>query len=337
VAALNSNVSRVRQEQMMIETELRATRERLNAVLKLPPDAQTPASGAAAAAGEGDSEIDREIARVDRETQSLERALERMLEQYKPTYPDVQRLQVRVQALKKEKDGLLNKKLAIKDDPKPAGGAGSVPPRVNPVRAREIADLEANITRLQGQIRAKEMESERYIQEIAEADRRSREVQARIENSPLGAAQLQQFMREHELAQRRHDDAKVRYTQSLTASELEKRQQGETLEQLEAPSLPERPTDPKRPIIIGVGAFIGVIIGAAMAAIRELKDTSLKSLKDIRAYTQFNVLGSVPLLENDVITRRRRRRAMMGWASAVLVSVLVMGIAVYHYHYIANG
>jgi uncharacterized protein involved in exopolysaccharide biosynthesis len=291
------------------------------------------------AGGQGDSEIDKEIARVDRETQSLERALERMLEQYKPTYPDVQRLQVRVQALKKEKDTLLNKKLAIRDDAKPAGANGSTPApvRVNPARAREMAELEANITRLQGQIRAKEMESERYIQEIAEADRRSREVQTRIENSPLGAAQLQQIMREHELAQRRHDDAKIRYTQSLTASELEKRQQGESLEQLEAPSLPERPTDPQRPIIIGVGAFFGIVIGAALAAIRELKDTSLKSLKDIRAYTQFNVLGSVPLLENDFITKRRRRRAMVGWASAVLVSILVMGIAIYHYHYIANG
>ena len=58
---------------------------------------------------------------------------------------------------------------------------------------------------------------------------------------------------------------------------------------------------------------------------------SLKSLKDVRAYTHFAVLGNIPLLENDMITRRRRRMAWIGWSTALLASVLIVGVSVYYY------
>ena len=43
-----------------------------------------------------------------------------------------------------------------------------------------------------------------------------------------------------------------------------------------------------------------------------MKDTSLKNLKDVRAYTQMSILGSIPLLENDFVVRRRKRLCLAG-------------------------
>ncbi len=61
-----------------------------------------------------------------------------------------------------------------------------------------------------------------------------------------------------------------------------------------------------------------------IAGAREMKDTSLKNLKDVRAYTQMAILGSVPLLENDFVVRRRRRLAWLGWTTACLAAAVVM-------------
>ena len=69
-------------------------------------------------------------------------------------------------------------------------------------------------------------------------------------------------------------------------------------------------------MIISIGAGIGLLLGIVIAGAREMKDTSLKNLKDVRAYTQMAILGSIPLLENDFVVRRRKRLAWLGWTTA---------------------
>ena len=116
------------------------------------------------------------------------------------------------------------------------------------------------------------------------------------------------------------------------AQDMEGRKQGETLELLDPASLPTEPTEPNRPIVISVGAAMGLLLGIAIAGGREMKDTALKNLKDVRAYTQMPILGSVPLLENDFVVRRRRRLAWLGWTTACLAAaVIISGSVVYYY------
>ena len=77
-------------------------------------------------------------------------------------------------------------------------------------------------------------------------------------------------------------------------------------------------------MVIAIGAGLGLLLGVVIAGAREMKDTSLKNLKDVRAYTQMAILGSIPLLENDFVVRRRRRMAWLGWTTACLVAVVTM-------------
>lgn len=332
IATLNSSVGRANQEKLYLEGELRATREKLNQLQQMLA-AQAESGIAPGETGASrPTELDLQIAQAEREVQSLERGLERMLEQYTPEYPDVKRMTVRLEAARKERDGLLSKKLAIAKVPTAAAGSPGAARRQAVPRNREVAELEANILRLQNNIRAKEMEAERYLGEVAEAERRSREISSRIDRAPVTSAQLEQHMRDYELAKRRYDDLRLKVTQTQMARSAEERGQGETLEVLDRPSLPESPTAPKRGVIVGAGLLIGFIVGAGLCAFREVKDHSLKTLKDIRAYTQFNVLGSVPLLENDLVVRRRRRVAFVGWTVAITVSVAVMAGSIYYYY-----
>ena len=65
---------------------------------------------------------------------------------------------------------------------------------------------------------------------------------------------------------------------------------------------------------------------------REMKDTTLKTLKDVRAYTQLIVMGSVPLLENDLVVMRRKRMAWLAWTAASVLSAVTMAGAIYYYY-----
>jgi uncharacterized protein involved in exopolysaccharide biosynthesis len=118
---------------------------------------------------------------------------------------------------------------------------------------------------------------------------------------------------------------------------MEDRNQGERLEPLDTASLPTDPTEPKRPMVISIGAGIGLLLGVVIVGAREMKDTSLKNLKDVRAYTQMAVLGSIPLLENDFVVKRRRRLAWLGWTTACLVAVVVMVGAIVYYESTRGG
>ncbi|HWP41052.1 MAG TPA: hypothetical protein VNL70_09000, partial [Tepidisphaeraceae bacterium] len=56
------------------------------------------------------------------------------------------------------------------------------------------------------------------------------------------------------------------------------------------------------------------------------------SLKDVSAYTGLTILGSVPLLENDLVVRRRKRLTWLGWSAAVVASLAAVAASVWHYY-----
>jgi len=87
---------------------------------------------------------------------------------------------------------------------------------------------------------------------------------------------------------------------------------------------------------VAIGVAFGFLFGFCLAGAREIKDTTLKNLKDVRAYTRMTVLGSIPLLEDDFVVRRRRRMTWLAWATALLVGGLVMTGSVFYYYAYVN-
>jgi uncharacterized protein involved in exopolysaccharide biosynthesis len=204
--------------------------------------------------------------------------------------------------------------------------------RQDPLFDREARGIDANIERIEAQLQAKAAEAEGYQKDIASTERQIRAVQSRIEAAPVSQQQYAELIRDQQLAKSRYEEMMRKQSLSSVAEELEKRQQGETLELLDPASLPQSPSEPKRIVIVGAGTVFGVFIGLMFAGAREARDTSLKNLKDVRAYTQLPVLGSVPLLENDMVVRRRKRLTWLAWSTACLVGILIMTGSVFYYH-----
>jgi hypothetical protein len=76
---------------------------------------------------------------------------------------------------------------------------------------------------------------------------------------------------------------------------------------------------------------LGLGLGFFVAAAREMKDTSLKNLKDVKAYTGLPVLGSVPLVQSDLVVQRKRRLAWLAWSFACIAGFAMMLGSVYYY------
>jgi capsular polysaccharide biosynthesis protein len=119
--------------------------------------------------------------------------------------------------------------------------------------------------------------------------------------------------------------------QSETSQNLEEHKAGENLEVLDPPNVPDKSVEPNRLAWAGLGTFGGLICGLMLAAGKEVKNTALKNLKDVRAYTNLPVLSSIPLLENALLVRRKRRLVWLAWSSAVIVGITLMSGSMYYY------
>ncbi len=312
LAAVNNSAGRAAQEKLLLESELRIAQDRLNALKKAPQTAEEATAR------------DENLARVERDIRALERTLASLKESYRGSHPDVRRAQAQLGVLEREKQTILERLAAAE--------TSGQPQLVSPQTALEIRDLESSVQKLMAQIHAKSIEAENLGRETQQIAERLRSHQRRVEVLPVSQQEYLQLQRERDLAQKRFDDLSQKMSQSEIASDLENRRQGEIMEMLDQANLPQRAEDPNRWIIVGAGLVFGLVLGFAMAGMRELKDPSLKSLKDVRVYTRMPILGSVPLLEDDFIIMRRRRNAWLAWSIALTIAAAAMSGSVYYYY-----
>jgi polysaccharide biosynthesis transport protein len=315
---LNSMMSRVQQDKLGLETNLRILRDQLSQVKEVNLDPATIASR------------NEDVARLDREIQAIENRLALVRQNYTDDHPDVIQLKGVLERARNQREAAVKKEK--EEEGKPAQTATPAVTRGAIIAQREARDLDAAIRRLQSSLEIKDLELDNYSKDLRRTNETIRSLQGRVEVIPIGEKQYQELLRDRDLARTRYNELDVKKNKSETAEIMEARKQGETLELLDSASLPQKPTEPNRPMVIGMGAAIGIALGFVIAGAREVKDTSLKNLKDVRAYTQLPILGSVPLLENDFVVRRRRRIAWLGWTTACLAGVVIMsGSVVYYY------
>jgi hypothetical protein len=141
------------------------------------------------------------------------------------------------------------------------------------------------------------------------------------------------LVREYALAKADYDEKSRKMDISETSSNLEDRKAGENLETMDPASLPEQASEPNRLMMAGAGTGLGLFFGVFMAGAKEMKDTSLKNLKDVRAYTNLPVLSSIPLLENALLVRRKRRLFWLGWSTAIIIGTIAMSSSMYYYYF----
>jgi len=328
IATINAALQRINQERLMTEAQLRLQREQMNLAM-----------AAAAASASGSREVGKTRAAnerlivAERDILSAEQSLARLREQYKETYPDVQRAKTNLQTLQRERDRLLKQEEEAKAAEAAEAakrGAAKTPPVSVPV-TKDIQAMQLSLKQMETLVQAKTVEEQDYKAELVRLNGQVREFQGRIGSTPIADQEFSALTRDYDSAKMEYQQLLAKQSDARRGQEVEKRNQGETLELLDAASLPVEPTEPKRPLIILGGALIGLVLGLVLTGGREMKDTTLKNLKDVRAYTNLTVLGSIPLLEDDVVVMRRKRLTLLAWSTSILVGILVMAGSYYYY------
>ena len=302
--SLSDAASRLSERRMSLESAMRISRDHLAAIRSIAP--------VSVARSEKAADLDRQIS-------DLETNIASMKDRYTADYPDLQSAQERLGVLRRQRD----------EAAKAAAKGGDAE---NPAAARERIDAQSQIETIEAQLKGLQLEDQQIAHKTEEANGQLRAFQTRLEGSPVSEREYSDLMRDHETAKMKFLDADAKVHKSSVSLDLERRKQGETLEVIDNPSLPTDPTEPKRYIIIPIGAVGGLLLGVILVAIREVKDTSLKNLKDARVYTQLSILGSIPLLENDVVVQRRKQVMLVSWATATVLGLAIIVGSVAHYY-----
>jgi uncharacterized protein involved in exopolysaccharide biosynthesis len=257
---------------------------------------------------------------------------------YRPSFPAVRDAETALAEYRKQRDELQKKQddefakaqadaadAAKSAKPKPA-------PKTNATNALAMNKLESDIDAVKAQIKSLELQREALIADQQRANKEIDADEGRIAATSGLEAKYEDLRANQKAAADKY--LEIQRKQELTDqnSDLLQRKAGENLEVLDVPSLPNKPSKPNRWLIVGAGTAISFILGLALAGLQEAKDTSLKNLKDVRAYTNLPVLSSIPLLENTMLVRRKRRFAYLGWSAAIIVGLLAVSAALY-YHY----
>jgi uncharacterized protein involved in exopolysaccharide biosynthesis len=253
-----------------------------------------------------------------------------MLQTFTEDYPDIKTMQARLAALEKERDDL------EKQESEEAAAAPADPtPRklTNPQMQKSLQDVQSQISATQVRIQAATMDIEERTRQKAELEKQIVAVQSRIEMSPPLEQEYAGLLRDSDLARQNYSEMVKRREASETEQNLEEHKAGQNLEVLDPASLPEAPSEPNRLAIAGVGIMMGLVAGIVLAGGKEVKNTSLKNLKDIRAYTNLPVLSSIPLLENALLVRKKRRLFWLAWSSAIIIGSIAMSGSAYYYYF----
>jgi uncharacterized protein involved in exopolysaccharide biosynthesis len=254
-----------------------------------------------------------------------------LLNHYQPQYPSVVTCNEQKAGLQKQRDDVEKSEGAV------TGGGTTTVSRVNPEAQKELDKLKIEEQTILAQLHASVLEQQNREHQAVEVQKLLKEAQDKVAASPIIVQQFAEKQQTLDMAREEYERMTKNRDVSQMGQSMEEHQAGERLDVLEQALLPETPTSPFRSAIVGVGTFLGLAVGFGLAGAKEIKNTSLKNLKDVRAYTNLPVLSSIPLLENALLVRRKRRLAWLAWSTALVVGGFAMCAAVYYQLVIASA
>jgi succinoglycan biosynthesis transport protein ExoP len=244
--------------------------------------------------------------------------------------PQITALKSEIEVLKSRKAQLEKEEAQKEPAPRQPDGPKKVP---NKAAQNAILQAKAAIENFKTQI-AEANDNIKRIQGLQETMKRNiATYEQRIQASPLNERQWAALQREHQLDQEAYDATVKKRQMAETSANLEEHKAGENLEVLDQASDPQQPIYPHRAEWTAIGTGLGLLLGLVLAGGKEMKNTSLKNLKDVRAYTNLPVLSSIPLLENALLVRRKRRLFWLAWISAFIFGSTAVLASMYYYYF----
>jgi len=217
---------------------------------------------------------------LEQQLVALQVRLSNLQSAYTEDHPDVIRT--------KHDIAVLQKKIADSEGANgaPSGSKGSK----TSIEPAQIQQLRAQVHSDDSMIAAKTKEQEQIRKQIGL-------FQGRIQSSPTVEQQYKELTRGYQTALESYNELQKKRDNSEMATNLERKQEGEQFSVLDPANLPDKPSFPNRPLFALGGLGGGLALGLGLAFLLEMKDTSVKTERDVEFALHLPVLAMVPEIE----------------------------------------
>jgi polysaccharide chain length determinant protein (PEP-CTERM system associated) len=147
--------------------------------------------------------------------------------------------------------------------------------------------LKAQLAALDLEIKEREHENRRLVQQIQDS-------QARLQRIPIREQEMAALTRDYEMSKANYKSLLDKLYAADMASDMERRQKAERFAILEPARVPERPVKPDRPLAAGTGSLLALAIGLAVGLFREIKRNRFLGEWEVPA--SIPVQGRVPTI-----------------------------------------
>lgn len=318
LASINDELNRAAQDRVQLDARLATLENQMALSDSLDKEVEVPAPVL--------RQNERLVA-MNKQIADTEQSLAQLRQVYKANFPDIRDAEGRLDILRKQRDELQKQQDAEMAKPKEP-----VKKVTNFRRAEAVTNLEGQINQTKALEKSLEMQIANERKEQQDATKQLENYEARLAATSGIEAKYQDLVHESQEAREKYQILQTKQQLAEQNGELLQRKAGENLDVLDPPSLPVQPAKPNRWMYVGGGTAFAFMLGLGLAGLQEAKDTSLKNLKDVRAYTNLPVLSSIPLLENTMLVRRKRRITYLAWSAAVIIGILAISASLY-YHY----
>jgi protein tyrosine kinase modulator len=219
---------------------------------------------------------------LEQQLTALQTQLATLQARYTDDYPDVSKTKHDIASLKKQ----IAEADAKRETSDPAKGQKST------LEPTQIAQLRAQVHTLDSVIAEKAREQEQIKQQI-------KVYQDRVQSSPGVEQEFKELTRGYQTALDSYNDLQKKRDASAMAADLERKQQGEQFRVLDPANLPDKPSFPNRPLFAVGGFGGGLALGLGIAFLLEMKDSSLKTERDVEFTLHLPVLAMIPELEQN--------------------------------------
>lgn len=219
---------------------------------------------------------------------------------YKPDHPDVVRAERLVAELEPKAADELKASIQVSDQQNgaPASGQG------DPARRENLRQMRAELESLDRQLAFKESEERRVRAEITEYQRR-------LEAVPGLESEWAVLTRDYDTQQQAYKDLLAKSAAAQLAANLEEEDIGERFRIVDPAGVPVHPLPAIRARVNLAGLAAGLLLGLAVAAFLEFKDSSFRTDADVLEVLSIPVLIMVPHLFTTEETRAQRRRLLL--------------------------
>jgi len=258
------------------------------------------------------SKQDPDLARLETDLQSLNDKLADLESRYKPNHPDVIKTRDQIQrleALVEQKKAKTAKTKTAK--PSKTGAAASA------ATASRIADNQAELDARVKQQSQFEKEAARY--------------QANLSSIPLRAQEYSELERDYEAAKKNYETLRDEVKAADQTSDVYKENKGVHFRIQDYATLPDIPEKPVRWKLNLGGLAAAIFLGLLIAAVLELRDTSMKSDRDVEYYLGVRNLALLPAIFDPAAATQTRRTSNRLIPVAIALVLVLGGINLYLY------